>query len=86
MPYNARIGLIGVLLISSVLITLPSRAFHDGIRSCEDGEIGYLATMIAEQGISYMFLSSEEPATTDSVLCQIKPQQLVQVRANSQGL
>lgn len=83
-----RSMLLVVVIVCTVFVhvSIPASAFHDGIRSCEDGEIGYLATMLAERGVSYLFLSSQEPPTTDTILCQITPQQLVQVKAKSQDL
>lgn len=75
-----------VLVLSVLTVTSSSHAFHTGSTPiCEEGETGYIATLLAENQV-FTFLSSIDPPTAESVICQIAPQQLIRVGAVSRGL
>jgi hypothetical protein len=76
------------ILLALVITLLPtslSLAFHENIPPCKAGELGYVALLLAD-GKSYAFLSSQDPPSADSILCNIKPDQLVKTMAPSKGL
>lgn len=81
-----HIWLMSGLLLATLLVTSSGRAFHEnGVRTCHDGEMGYIAILMSGEGV-VTFLSSEDPPKSESILCQIAPAQLIQVKAQSQGL
>jgi len=75
-----------VLILFASLIPSPSPAFHEGIETCKDGEMGYIAVMIAEEKGVFTFLSSQDPPSTEAIICKIDRGQLIQVKSSEQGL
>jgi hypothetical protein len=76
------------ILLALVITLLPtslSLAFHENIPPCKAGEMGYVAHLLAE-GKSYAFLSSQDPPSADSIVCNILPDQLVKTMQPSKGL
>lgn len=84
MPLSVRwMAICSIILL---FLSTPVVAFHEqGVRACEDGEIGYIAMLMTNEG-GYTFLSSEDPPRAETVICQIAPKQLIQVKAASAGL
>jgi len=77
--------LLGILLVMSTAV--KADAIHQGgVPICADGEVGYLATLLAEQNRVYTFLSKEDPPSSETIVCQLGPQQLVQVKGAPKGL
>ena len=69
------------LLLIVILTLLPTSlglAFHEHIPACKTGEIGYVVHLLANNQF-YAFLSSEDPPSTDSVICNILPRHLVKI-------
>lgn len=59
----------------------PWQTFHDGeVQTCKFGETGYFATMLAEGGRVFTFLSSQFPPSSKTIVCVLHPDTLLQVK------
>lgn len=76
------------LLVACLVTFIPTSlglAFHENVPACKAGEVGYLAHLLAD-GKSYAFLSSLDPPSADSIICNILPNQMVKTMQPSKGL
>ena len=74
------------LLLFTLLIPASSGAFHDGVPPCQEGQVGYWATIMVEGKKMALFLAKENPPTGDSVFCNIDPDALIQVKATGKEM
>lgn len=82
----SKIRVISTVCAVTLAVSIPATAFHEAIPPCQNGELGYQATMLGENKRVYNFLSSEDPPRTDTILCQIMPQTLIRIDETSKGL
>ncbi len=76
-------SILGTLSCSALLVTSLS-AFHDGdVRPCKEGDLGFFATLIAEEGRVFTFLTTHFPPSSDNVMCVLAPDALIQVKSNA---
>jgi hypothetical protein len=73
-------------LAFSLLVTSTGRAFHDGVPPCEEGQVGYWATIMVDGKKMALFLAKTNPPTGDSVFCNIGPDALIQVKATGKDM
>ena len=68
------------LALAVLFIFAPaSQAFHDAIGECKEGDIGYLATMLDDNGRFLGFLSTAIHPTPATIMCQIDPEQWIKI-------
>jgi hypothetical protein len=75
-----------ILLLLTLLIPASSGAFHDGVPPCQEGQVGYWATIMVEGKKMALFLAKTNPPTGDSVFCNIDPDALIQVKATGKDM
>jgi hypothetical protein len=68
------------------LLPSPTVAFHDGVPPCQEGQVGYWATIMVEGKKMALFLAKTNPPTGDSVFCNIDPDALIQVKATGKDM
>ena len=71
--------LLGFVLITLMVWVSGSQAFHENVGECKEGDIGYLAAVLDEEGRFLGFLSSARHPTPGSIICQIDPDQWIKV-------
>lgn len=82
-----RRSLVGIAVIVSCSAwpVTSGNAFHENITPCKAGEVGYLATLLDDNRV-YTFLSSQDPPSANSVICNVAPRQLVKTMAMERGM
>jgi hypothetical protein len=62
------------------LLPSSTNAFHEGVPPCPEGAVGYWATVLVDGKKMAMFLSRENPPSSESIFCTIDPSALIQVK------
>jgi hypothetical protein len=75
-----------VVVLLALLTPSSINAFHDGVPPCEEGQVGYWATIMVEGKKMALFLAKTNPPTSDSVFCNIDPDALIQVKATGKDM
>jgi hypothetical protein len=73
-------------VVFTMAVLTPASAFHDGVPPCEEGQVGYWATIMVEGKKMALFLAKTNPPTGDSVFCGIDPDALIQVKATGKDM
>jgi hypothetical protein len=72
--------------VSILFIPASTVAFHDGVPLCPEGAVGYWATVLIDGKKMALFLSKENPPSSETIFCSISPDALIQVKATGKDM